>query len=58
MDTQIKTYPYPNGELQRVQVVRLEDWSSLEYLEPPASPRALDRFSGIYRDFLLSAGRM
>lgn len=55
MDTQIKTYPYPNGELQRVQVVRLEDWSSLEFLEPPASPRALDRFSGIYRDFLVPA---
>ncbi len=55
MDTQIKTYTYPNGDIQRVQVIHLENWSSLDFLQPPGSPRALDRFSGIYRDFLVPA---
>lgn len=55
MDTQIKTYTYPNGDIQRVQTVRLSDWSALSFLEPPASPGALDRFAGIYRDFLVPA---
>ena len=55
MDTQIKTYTYPNGDIQRVQTVRLENWASLEFLQPPGSDRALDRFAGIYRDFLVPA---
>ena len=36
MESQIKTFSYPNGEIQRVQLVRLEDWSALEYLRPAA----------------------
>ena len=55
MESQIKTHHYPNGEIQRVQILRPDSWSSLEFLELSGSDRALDRFSGIYRDFLVPA---
>jgi len=53
MDSQIKTYTYPNGDIQRVQVIRLEEWSKLDFLQMFGSDKALERFSGIYRDFLV-----
>lgn len=55
MDTQLRTYSYPNGDIQRVQVVHLDSWSTLDFLELPGSEGALDRFAGIYRDFLIPA---
>ena len=53
MDSQIKTFTYPNGDIQRVQAVRLDSWTALDFLEFSGSDRTLDRFSGIYRDFLV-----
>ena len=55
METQIKTYTYPNGEIQRVQLLRWDSWESLDFLSPTPSGRTLDRFAGIYRDFLVPA---
>ena len=55
MESQIKTYTYPNGGIQRVQAVRLDSWSELNFLEFSGSDRTLGRFSGIYRDFLVPA---
>lgn len=55
MESQIKTYTYPNGDIQRVQAVRLDSWDQLDFLELSGSPRTLARFSGIYRDFLVPA---
>jgi len=55
MDHHIKTYRYPNGEIQRVQVVRWEGWEKLDFFRPAPSSDALDRFAGIYRDFLVPA---
>ena len=55
MESQIRTFTYPNGDIQRVQAVRLESWDSLNFLEFSGSDRTLDRFSGIYRDFLVPA---
>ena len=55
MESQIKTFSYPNGDIQRVQAVRLDSWEALEFLEFSGSDRTLDRFSGIYRDFLVPA---
>ena len=55
MESHIKTYTYPNGDIQRVQLVRPESWSALEFLELTGDHRALERFSGIYRDFLVPA---
>ena len=55
MESQIKTFTYPNGDIQRVQAVRLDNWDELNFLEFSGSDRTLDRFSGIYRDFLVPA---
>ena len=55
MENQIKTYTYPNGEIQRVQVLRWDSWESLDFLSPTPTKGALKRFSGIYRDFLVPA---
>ena len=55
MESQIKTYTYPNGDIQRVQVLRWDSWEKLDFLSPTPSAGALKRFSGIYRDFLVPA---
>lgn len=55
MESQIKTYTYSDGCIQRVQAVRLEDWAELDFLTFSGSDRTLERFSGIYRDFLVPA---
>ena len=42
MDSQIKTYTYPNGEIQRVQLVRWQDWSKLDFLHMEPAEDTLD----------------
>lgn len=53
MDSEVKVYGYPNGEIQRVQVVRFEDWAELDFLRPEYSEAALDCFYDIYRNYLV-----
>ena len=53
MQSEIKTYTYPNGDIQRVQVVRWEDWSKLDFLQMTYSDGALECFANIYRNFLV-----
>ena len=55
MHRETKVYSYPDGEIQRVEICRLEDWSSLELLKPEPDPGALDCFCRIYRQFLVPA---
>lgn len=55
MDTQIRTFSYPNGEIQRVQLVRWEDWGKLEFWKPKYSEASLSCFERIYRQFLVPA---
>lgn len=55
MNSEIKTYSYSNGEMQRVQVVRWDDWSQLDFWRPAFSPVSLDCFYDIYRNFLVPA---
>ena len=55
MESKIRTYRYPSGEMQKTQTVLLNSWSELQFLEPTGSDKALDRFFGIYRDFLVPA---
>ena len=55
MLSEIKTYTYPNGDIQRVQVVRWENWESLDFLEMPYASQSLTCFSNIYRNFLVPA---
>lgn len=55
MDSSIKTYTYPNGDIQRVQLLRWNDWSQLDFLYMNPSDTTLDCFSAIYRNFLVPA---
>lgn len=55
MDSEIKSYYRKNGEIQRVQYVRLEDWSKLDFLYPKSSNEALDCFRDIYQNYLVPA---
>lgn len=52
---QIKVYPCPDGEIQRVQVVRLDSWEQLAFLRPEPSDAALECFADIYRRYLVPA---
>lgn len=55
MDSQIKTFQYPNGEIQRVQLVRPADWLSVDFLPLEYADGAMDCFAHIYRKFLVPA---
>jgi len=53
MQSEIKVFPHPNGEIQRVQLVKLESWESLDFLHLPYGEGALKCFSDIYRQYLV-----
>lgn len=55
MQNEIRTFVYPNGEIQRYQTVRWDSWEQLDFLTPNHSPDALDRFADIYRNYLIPA---
>ena len=55
MLSEIKTFTWPDGEIQRVQLVRFDDWSALEFLCPAPTDAALDCFADIYRLYLVPA---
>lgn len=55
MNSQLHTFTYPNGELQRVQLVRPNSWEELAYFTPAPSDKALECFFEIYRKFLVPA---
>ncbi len=55
MESILHTFQFPDGTLQRVQLVRLPDWDGLEFLRPQSSEAALDCFARIYRKHLIPA---
>ena len=55
MNSEILTYSYPDGEIQRVQAVHLDRWEDLEFLRPNPSECALDGFCRIYEHHLIPA---
>lgn len=55
MNSEIKVYSYLNGEIQRVQVVRWNDWSQLDFLHLNYNDAALDCFCDIYQNYLVPA---
>ena len=55
MNSEILTFPYPDGEIQRVQVVRPDSWNALEFLRPNPSECAFDGFCRIYEQHLIPA---
>ncbi len=55
MNGQVKIYSYPNGEIQRVQWLHLEDWAQLHFLSPEGDPQALECFYDIYKNYHVPA---
>lgn len=55
MQNEIRTISYPNGEIQRIQIVRWNGWDRLDFLTPGHSPDALQCFADIYRNYLIPA---
>lgn len=55
MNSEIRIFPRACGEIQRVQLVRTESWSELEFLRPVPSDASFDSFYRIYRQFLVPA---
>ncbi len=55
MDSQIRVFEYPNGEIQKVQTVHLDSWKELNFLPMEYGDGALDCFAHIYRKFLVPA---
>lgn len=55
MQSEMKRYSYPDGEIQRVQRVSLDDWASLEFLQLKYAEPALSCYADIYRNYLVPA---
>ena len=55
MESEIKVITYPNGEIQRVQMVRFRDWGRFDFLHPTPDASALDCFADIYENYLIPA---
>ena len=55
MKSEIKQFSYPDGTLQRVQLVRLEGWEELDFWNLTYSDDALDCFADILRQYLIPA---
>ena len=55
MQSQVRTFSYPNGEIQKVHTVTLDSWESLDFLKLKYQEGALDCFAHIYRKFLVPA---
>lgn len=53
MNSEVKIYEYPGGEIQRVQVVRFDDWAQLDFLHLDYNEAALGCFYDIYRNYLV-----
>lgn len=53
MRSEIHTFPCGEGELLRVQLVRLPDWDALDFLQPPVSAPVFESFDRVYRQFLV-----
>ena len=55
MESQIRTFSYPNGEIQRIHLVRPERWADVDFLNMRYQDPALDCFHRVYRQFLVPA---
>ena len=53
MNAEIKQITRPDGEIQRLQTVRLDDWKSLEFFCPQPAEDPLPGLARIYRQFIV-----
>ena len=54
MNSYIKEYKYEDNEIQKVQVVTLDNWQSLDFIKPEISPDALKHLASIYQDYFVA----
>lgn len=55
MQSEIKTFIYPNGEIQRVQVAYPENWERIFFLKLSYENPAFEGFCNVYRNFMVPA---
>ena len=55
MQSKIKTFIYPNGEIQRVQVAYPENWERIFFLKLSYENPAFEGFCNVYRNFMVPA---
>ena len=53
MQSEIKTFTYPNGEIQRVQVAYPENWERIFFLKLSYENPAFEGFCNVYRNFMV-----
>ena len=53
MQSEVKVYKHENGEIQRVHVVRWNDWEKLDFLYMDGNKNALKCFRDIYANYLV-----
>lgn len=53
MESEIRTFRYPKGEMQRVQCVKLDSFSQLSFFRPVFSEEAFLRICDLYRNFIV-----
>ncbi|MBQ1531269.1 MAG: phosphodiester glycosidase family protein [Solobacterium sp.] len=58
IDSEIRTYTYSNGEFQRVQIVRAENWNSLQFITPAITKEAFQVMCDVYRDQMIRVAPM
>ena len=53
MQSESKVYHRDNGEIQRVQIIKWDDWSKLHFLDMDGNENALKCFRDIYANYLV-----
>ena len=53
MQSELRIFPREGGEIQRVHLVRPDDWSALDFLTPTPTADAFHCFHKIYHQFLV-----
>ena len=53
MRSDIRTVRYPNGEIQRVQTVFLDDWKQADFCTPVYSARSFPLLCDLYQNYII-----
>ena len=53
IESEIITFNYPGGEIQRVQKIVLDSWSQFGFITPAYSERSFDRLCDLYENYII-----
>ena len=53
MNSELIIKEYPNGDRQRIHLVRADSWSELDFIYPEWSPESFEKICTLYRDFIV-----